>query len=273
MNQLLKCKYFLLVGLLVGYSELLLAQDGAPLCLAVSDQGITVVVLAAKINEVNIGSDDYVAKVNQNYLLLKSRKPHAAPTSLFVTYDEHQQFLHATLTYALEPPKTYDLRASLTQADSLEETPSKKAKSEKDAISSQILARIASLALLPQQYKDIGVRVDKLTTILTHILADKDHYYLQLFIENDSSAGFEVEEVTFDYVSGSQERKQVVPIYAPNGAAIPARTHQTWVYVLPSYALKQKDKLEINFGEKKGARHIQLTIPSSTLLTSLYEAS
>lgn len=272
MKKVLTCKYLALVGLLLGYSQLLLAQEAPPLCLEVSDQGITVVVLEAKINEVNIGSDDYVAKVNQNYLLLKSRKPHAASTSLFVTYHDHQQFLHATLTYSQTPPKTYDLRASLNQ-DSLEETPSNKEKPEKETISSQILARIQSLALLPQQYKDIGVRGDKLTTILTHILADKDHYYLQLFIENNGSAGFEVEEVTFEYVSGSQERIQVAPIYSPNQAMIPAHTYQTWVYVLPSYALKQKDKLEVNFWEKKGARHLQLTIPSSILLNSLYEAS
>ena len=273
MKQLLKCKYVVLIIALVGQSQVIFAQSETPLCLAISDQGITVVVLEAKINEVNLGNDDYVAKVNQNYLLLKSRKPNAAPTSLFVTYQDHQQFLHATLTYAPEPPKTYDLRAPSNQEDSLAETPKSKLNPSQNKISAQVLKRITSLGVLPQQYKDLGVRQDKLTAILTHILADQGHYYLQLFIANNGSAAFEVEEVNFEYVSGSQERIQVVPIYAPNQATIPAHTSQTWVYVLPSYALKQKDKLEIDFWEKQGARHLQLRIPSSILLNSLYEAA
>ncbi len=273
MNQVLKCKYFVLIGLLFNYPQILFAQETPPWCLAVSDQGITVVVLAAKINEVNLGSDEYVAKVNHNYLLLKSRKKEAAPTSLFVTYDDNQQFLHATLTYTLEPPKIYDLRVSLSQRDSLEEVPLSKTNPGEEKISSQVLQRIQSLALLPQQYKDLGIRADGLTAILTHILADKDHYYLQLFIDNNASASFEVEEVSFDYVSGSQERLQAAPIYSSNEAMIPARACKSWVYVLPSYALKQKDKLEINLWEKRGARHLQLTIPSSILLNSLYEGS
>jgi hypothetical protein len=264
-------KYFVIMLLLLGRIQLLFAQEEMPLYLEVSHQGITVVVLEAKINEVNLGSDDYVVKVKEHYLLLKSRKPQAAPTSLFVTYDDYQQFLHATLTYAIKPPKTYDLRASLSQ--SLVEDPENQAKQGKEWIAPQILKRISSLASLPQQYKDIGVRKDKLTAILTHILADKDYFYLQLFMHNEGSAAFEVEEVVFCYVSGAQERQQVVPIYAPKQEGLAAYTHQAWVYVIPVYALKQKDKLEIDFWEKKGARHLQLVIPSSILLTSMYEAS
>jgi hypothetical protein len=271
MKRIHPCKYVILVGLLFNYPQVFLAQEDPPLCLAVSDQGITVVVLAAKINEVNLGSEEYVAKVNHNYLLLKSRKKDAAPTSLFVTYDDSQQFLHATLTYTIEPPKTYDLRGALSQGESLEEPPLAKPKPGEEKISSQVIQRIQSLELLPQAYKDLGIRRDGLTAIITHILADKDHYYLQLFIENSASVAFEVEEVTFDYVSGAQERLQAVPIYSPNEATVPARTCKTWVYVLASYALKDKDKLEINCWEKKGARHVQLAIPSSILLNSLYE--
>ena len=265
--------YWMMCGWLVAHLQLVFAQAPPTLCLEVSDQGITVVVLEGKINEVNLGSDDYVAKVNQHYLLLKSRKPNAAPTSLFVTYNNHERFLHATLMYAPEPPTTYDLRASLTSTDSLEAVSDSKAQPGKKWVSPQVLKRMESLALLPQQYKDLGVRKDQLTAILTHILADQEHFYLQLFIENKASAAFEVEETSFCYVSGAQERIQVVPIVAPLEEVVLAHGHQTWIYLLPSYALQQKHQLEIDLWEKKGARHVQLLIPSSILLTSLYEAS
>lgn len=259
------------LGLLVWQAPTLFAHATAPLSLAVSDKGITVVVLEGKINEVNIGSDDYVAKVKEHYLLLKSRKAQASPTSLFVTYNNCQQFLHAALTYVSKPPATYDLRASLAPADTLAEAKAKDV--DKKWASPQMLRRIESLALLPQQYKDIGVRADQLTAIVTHILSDADYFYLQLFIKNKASAAFKVDEVSFCYVSGAQERVEVSPIVAPLEEIVPARASQNWVYVLPSYALKQKDKLEIDLWEKKGARHLRLVIPSSVLLSSLYEAS
>ncbi|MHB9147583.1 MAG: DUF4138 domain-containing protein [Candidatus Amoebophilus sp.] len=261
----------ILRGVLVGQAPTLFAQAAAPLSLAVSEKGITVVVLEGKINEVNIGSDEYVAKVNQHYLLLKSRKAQAAPTSLFVTYNNHQQFLHATLMYASKPPTTYDLRASLAPENTLADDKNKEV--DKKWASPQMLRRIESLAFLPQQYKDIGMRRDQLTAIVTHILSDADYFYLQLFIRNKASAAFKVDEASFCYVSGSQERVEVSPIVAPLEEIVPARAHESWVYVLPSYALKQQDRLEINLWEKKGSRHLRLVIPSSILLTSLYEAS
>ncbi|MEL6152407.1 MAG: DUF4138 domain-containing protein [Bacteroidota bacterium] len=233
------------------------ASAAAPEQIAVSDRYITVLVFDSPLCAVELASDLYAAKIRDNYLMLISKKQNAPPTSLFVTYQNGEAFLHTIVAYADAPPKTYDLR-SATAA-------SKKSVTKTNKL---LLQGLAYLKTLPQVRKDLGVRADGLCVILTNILADATHFYLKLFVANDTGLDYEIEEVLFCLHSGAKKRQLLTPVVTTQKQQIAAYSDATLCYAFPCYGLKKASKLEITLREANGERNLQCNVPASILLTA-----
>ena len=228
----------------------------APEKIAVSERYITVLVFDSPLCAVELASDLYAAKIRDNYLMLISKKKNAPPTSLFVTYQNGEAFLHTIVAYADTPPKTYDLRSTATASSKKRITKTNKA----------LLRGLAYLKTLPQGRKDLGVRADGMTLVLTSILADATHFYLKLFVANDTGLDYAIEEVLFCLQSGPKKRQLLAPVVTTQKQQIAAYSEATLCYAFPCYGLKKASKLEITLREVNGERTLQCAVPAKMLL-------
>ena len=220
--------------------------------LLASHRYITVLVFDSPVCEVDLSSNAYVAKISGNYLLLRCRKPDALPTSLFVTYNEGRSFLHTLIRYAPDPPKTYDLRALDPSVP------------DKKGAGSRLLQRVGYLSALPQAYKDVGLRADRLTLVLMNAMTDREYLYLRLSLQNESGMDYTIESVRCAFQSGEKKEIEVRPVFAEE-PVIEADRRATLLYVLPRYGMKVKGSLQLELREANGERTLQLDIPGTVL--------
>ena len=252
-NSLLQGMVLVLLTLPLGA-----AGKAPPTKILVSDKYITLLVFDAPINGIDIGSHDYAAKIQGRYLILRCRKHHASPTSLFVTYDEERAFLHAEVHFSQHPPKPYDLRREVP--------PKEQAAGDASPSPAVYLPGIRYLAALPQAYYHLGIRKEGMTLILTNVLHDAQHIYLKLFVENQTGVDYQLEAVHFSFHSGRRKQVGVFPAYVAPQGCIAAYSWERLLYALPRYGPKLRGRLAIQFREAGGERHVQFTVPARVLL-------
>ncbi len=219
--------------------------------IGVSDSYITVLVFDSAVCNVELASDMYAAKITDNYLMLISRKRDAPPTSLFVTYAAGKAFLHTIVCFAPTPPKTYDLRHKAPAAKGGNQT---------------LLQGLQYIATLPQAYKDLGVRAERMKLILTNVVTDATHTYLQFFVENNTALNYEIEEMRFVLQQKGKKRQVLTPVLSTQKQWIDAYHNAYMTYVLPSYGVQAASKLLVELREEKGERILRFAIPGSILL-------
>ena len=250
-----KSKGVALCGLLW---PVLLCSQPLPERITVSHQYITAVVFDSPVCNVYLASDAYVAHLKGPYLMLRCRQPGASPTSLFVTYGEEGAYLHTQLSYAADSPKTYDLRRCMPQEEEADE--------QETLDTTRLIQNLQHVTGLQQVYKDIGLREERMTVILTNVVADDRYTYLKLFVKNNSCIDYDIEEISFCYQSSAKKRVSVAPVLTTQQRWIAAYHAEELIYVLPSYGIRQRGKLVIALREARGERTLQLTVPAGIIV-------
>jgi hypothetical protein len=217
------------------------------------------------IIDVELGNQDYIAKIKGKNFLIWAKTKNSLPTTLFVRYGDHKEVYVAEI-YPDEPAPLQRLiqREGLIASAIDQENPVLK-----EAIPS-------SPIFLPdekQAYYNYGFSKAGIKVILTNIAYQGEATYVRIFIENTTSTNLNLANFTFEYLSyvrkflffKTKKTKIVTPLVCPSALLLAPQEAGYFVFAIPSYS--SNGGLEIFLGESgQGERAFKLAIPNKVLL-------
>ena len=223
--------------------------------LSVSYDKITTLVFEEEIIDVELGSQEYDAKVKGRYLLLRAAKADASSTSLFVRYGKKQQHYYVAEIY---PDKQAPLQYSI---------PSKQPKQE---ISTD-QERPSPFTDTQQEYFDIGVVKNGIKVILNKLLPGEECIWLQLYIENNTSRDLYLDKSKFEYVtrvrrglwSSEKKKRLIAPLVAVNSIVVLAKRGRYVAFAVP--VPESEEGLSVCLEGKNSGEIFEFFIPNQVL--------
>jgi len=223
--------------------------------ISISYDKITTLVFVEEIIDVELGSQEYDAKVKGRYLLLRAAKADASPTSLFVRYGKKQQHYYVA---EISPDKQAPLQYSI---------PSKHPKQT----TSTYQEKPSPFTDTQQEYFDIGVVKNGIKVIVNKILLDEECIWIQLYIENNTARDLCLDQSKFEYVTivrrglwGSEKKTRLIrPLVAADSIVVFAKQGR---YVALAVPLPEaKEGLRICLEGKNTEEIFEFFIPDQVL--------
>lgn len=223
--------------------------------ISISYDKITTLVFVEEIIDVELGSQEYDAKVKGRYLLLRAAKADASPTSLFVRYGKKQQHYYVA---EISPDKQAPLQYSI---------PSKHPKQT----TSTYQEKPSPFTDTQQEYFDIGVVKNGIKVIVNKILLDEECIWIQLYIENNTARDLCLDQSKFEYVTivrrglwGSEKKTRLIrPLVAADSIVVFAKQGR---YVALAVPLPEaKEGLRISLEGKNTEEIFEFFIPDQVL--------
>ena len=223
--------------------------------ISISYDKITTLVFVEEIIDVELGSQEYDAKVKGRYLLLRAAKADASPTSLFVRYGKKQQHYYVA---EISPDKQAPLQYSI---------PSKHPKQTTSTYQEKPSPFTDTL----QEYFDIGVVKNGIKVIVNKILLDEECIWIQLYIENNTARDLCLDQSKFEYVTivrrglwGSEKKTRLIrPLVAADSIVVFAKQGR---YVALAVPLPEaKEGLRICLEGKNTEEIFEFFIPDQVL--------
>ena len=223
--------------------------------ISISYDKITTLVFVEEIIDVELGSQEYDAKVKGRYLLLRAAKADASPTSLFVRYGKKQQHYYVAEIY---PDKQAPLQYSI---------PSKHPKQT----TSTYQEKPSPFTDTQQEYFDIGVVKNGIKVIVNKILLDEECIWIQLYIENNTARDLCLDQSKFEYVTivrrglwGNEKKTRLIrPLVAADSIVVFAKQGR---YVALAVPLPEaKEGLRISLEGKNTEEIFEFFIPDQVL--------
>ena len=223
--------------------------------ISISYDKITTLVFVEEIIDVELGSQEYDAKVKGRYLLLRAAKADASPTSLFVRYGKKQQHYYVA---EISPDKQAPLQYSI---------PSKQPKQEM----STDQERPSPFTDTQQEYFDIGVVKNGIKVIVNKLLLDEECIWIQLYIENNTSRDLYLDKSKFEYVtrvrrglwSNEKKKRLIAPLVAVNSIVVLAKRGRYVAFAVP--VPESEEGLSVCLEGKNSGEIFEFFIPNQVL--------
>ena len=235
---------------------------------AISVSKATVLIFDDAIDEVELGSSEYVTRIKGKFLLIRAKRLGARPTFLFVRYGQGSRFCNVEISASNAAPLEYRMSDVLGVEGKLPD--------EGNAASVSHADRQASFLLRKKQgyytysKKDYGVRIT---------LVDIEHFrgntYLKFHVKNSSSIDVNMEYMSFNYYdvgrrmlffSKRVKSRLVEPIVPLPVVQVGAFRSGNFVFCIPTVTVN--GGLEVCFGEANEGRTITMNIPGKVLLSA-----
>ena len=226
--------------------------------LSISYDKITTLVFEEEIIDVELGSQEYGAKVKGRYLLLRAAKADAARTSIFVRYGNNGQKEQHHYVAEIYPDQKAPLQYSI---------PSKQPKQATSTYQEKPSPFTDTL----QGYFDIGVVKNGIKVIVNKLLLSQGCIWIQLYIENNTSRDLYLDESKFEYVTivrrglwGNAKKTRLIrPLVAADSIVVLAKQGR---YVALAVPLPEaKEGLKISLEGKDTEEIFECFIPAQVL--------
>lgn len=225
----------------------------------VSDKITAYLLFDEPVSLVDLGSNDFMAKIEGSSVFVKAKKPNALITPAYIVSGADTRVIF--LAYCHQPEKVlFDFRKVADNKES----------ESKDKNFSKIKKRLLKLmAYEPSNYE--GIKQDFISFKLVNIMNDEKAIYLRFKIKNNSSiiyntdfTGFEVAEFYRKrwFSKKKENRRPIDPITSSGIRDIPSYSSAYFYYAIPIYAVGKQGKLIVTLRERNGVRTLILELPS-----------
>lgn len=223
--------------------------------ISISYDKITTLVFVEEIIDVELGSQEYDAKVKGRYLLLRAAKADASPTSLFVRYGKKQQHYYVA---EISPDKQAPLQYSI-----LSKQPKQTTSTDQE--------KPSPFTDTQQEYFDIGVVKNGIKVIVNKLLLDEGCIWLQLYIENNTSRDLYLDKSKFEYVtrvrgglwSSEKKKRLIAPLVAVNSIVVLAKRGRYVAFAVP--VPESEEGLSVCLEGKNSGEIFEFFIPNQVL--------
>ncbi len=225
----------------------------------------SVLSFSGEIVDVDLGNQDYSAKIKGKNLLICARKKDSYPTTLFVRYGDDKDSYVAEIY----PDDNAPLQRFIGGHQPITGNPNKDwAPQQQDVKPDNIFSPNEE-----QEYYNYGVNKDNVKVVLTNIAHKGDSTYLRIFIKNNTTISLTISSFSFEYITylrkfiffKSKKTKVVTPIAAPSSLELGPNDANYFVFAIPTYT--SNGGLEVFLGESdKGEREFKISIPNRVLL-------
>ena len=186
--------------------------------ISISYDKITTLVFVEEIIDVELGSQEYDAKVKGRYLLLRAAKADASPTSIFVRYGNNGQKEQHHYVAEIYPDQKAPLQYSI---------PSKQPKQTTNTYQEKPSPFTDTL----QEYFDTGVVKNGIKVIVNKLLLSQGCIWIQLYIENNTSRDLYLDKSKFEYIQrvrrglwGNEKKTRLIrPLLAADSIVVLAK--------------------------------------------------
>jgi hypothetical protein len=225
---------------------------------------------------------DFVAKVHENCIMIRSASKSNAPSSIFISYGDstYVQYYYAILQYVPGSMREfYDFRDSynknITSRAQRKEIQAIEKTDEQNYFLSELKTISQIVKEMPDEISDLGVAENGLSAHLRLIRTDNNYAYLKFVINNNTAVDYSFDMLSFQYVqkykTGLFRKKKiryldVFPVVINAKTLVPAYKQEVMVYIIPIFGIRAKEELLITFREHAGARNIAFTISNRDIM-------
>ncbi|MDJ1505230.1 DUF4138 domain-containing protein [Xanthocytophaga agilis] len=267
----------------------------------VSTEITTYLIFHAPVKLLDLGSKNFVGKIESNKLLLKPVRGYVSPSAMLIETEDGQIFLHY-IAYQQRPKRIFwDYRNQL--ASGYRPKPDQAGQTEKGqpglaqgSIADRVAANgnrqesktedartiyTSKIAYLKKQrrHKLFRKKENRIDLCITALAVDNTATYMILQVGNQSSIPYKLDYVSFAYQEKRKrktrrkivgEENQVLPLFSQTVEMIKPQDQNELAYALPLFANTLKGKLEIIVREADGNRVVKAYVPAKTLAKTLY---
>lgn len=256
------------------------------------DRKITSVVLGSLEND-NDGYYNYTPNDPANFtnmIIFASKNPQSPKVSFSIQLDDNSvwvgilKYTDSIIVpyYKNFPEKVVvERKENRTKEDvqtiskSTVTTETKELRFDQNETDSTEMIKRLDIAMKNASKIDLPSRLEnKIELSVENIVNDKEHMYVHLSIDNQSSENFEIKGIVFKYIEGKVKNvkntdvsndKRIIIQYKIGNSSVQGHTKEELGYVLPMFITGRKGNLVISFNEKNGTRNTQLIVSAEDL--------
>ena len=234
------------------------------------------IIFSSDITDAVIGSEQVLVQQKGNKIILQAAQENFDETNLMVQAgDKYYMFI---IRYNPHPTKfLYDYQKHPEKAIITDEKEVKKIKqiqTKKDSLDSLYLENCKKVAAAPQNFFDLSETKGDVSLILSTMYVDDQTFYFKVDLINNSKIRYDIDYYQFTIRNKKKALKKtpiqdeiIKPLYVYNDVkVVEAKSHNSFIFVLPKFTIQDKKKLYIEFWENRGDRNFSISLKNNELL-------